>query len=73
MKRLLFFLIIILIHSCKKEESKTTYLGVVDLTVNGHADAIPQFEKGLLLLHSFEYRIIIVYGVSKIMRTDLQL
>tara|TARA_R110002096_G_scaffold6222_8_gene28784 strand:- start:2012 stop:3592 length:1581 start_codon:yes stop_codon:yes gene_type:complete len=56
MKRLLFFLIIILIHSCKKEESKTTYLGVVDLTVNGHADAIPQFEKGLLLLHSFEYQ-----------------
>lgn len=42
--------------SCKKEESKTDYLGVVNLNVTGNEDAIPQFEKGLLLLHSFEYQ-----------------
>tara|TARA_R110002049_G_scaffold44064_5_gene129196 strand:+ start:4946 stop:6520 length:1575 start_codon:yes stop_codon:yes gene_type:complete len=56
MGRILFFLIILLLYACKKEASKTEYLGVVNLTVNGHADAIPQFEKGLLLLHSFEYQ-----------------
>ena len=42
--------------SCKKESSKTDYLGVVNLTVTGNTDATQEFEKGLLLLHSFEYQ-----------------
>ena len=56
MKQLLFLSVIIMCFCCKKEASKTEYLGVVNLTVNGHIDAIPDFEKGLLLLHSFEYQ-----------------
>jgi len=30
-------------------------LGVVDVSVSGNKSALPHFEKGLLLLHSFEY------------------
>ncbi len=45
-----------MMYSCKKEASKATYLGVVDFAVNGHEDALPEFKKGLLLLHSFEYQ-----------------
>ncbi|MCO6487261.1 MAG: tetratricopeptide repeat protein [Phaeodactylibacter sp.] len=41
----------------KAEEEKTTAsrLGEVHLEVTGAEDALPFFEKGLLLLHSFEY------------------
>lgn len=56
MKQLLFFFTILIFFSCKKETSKTELLGVVNLAVNGNADATQEFEKGLLLLHSFEYQ-----------------
>jgi tetratricopeptide (TPR) repeat protein len=37
-------------------ETATTYqLGEIDLEVSGEPVALPYFEKGLLLLHSFEY------------------
>ena len=39
----------------KKEEAITGQLGVVDFKVSGSEAAQPYFEKGLLLLHSFEY------------------
>jgi tetratricopeptide (TPR) repeat protein len=48
-------LALLLIFSCKKEKTKTDYLGVVNITISGKENAIPHFEKGLLLLHSFEY------------------
>lgn len=56
MKQISILLMILIFYSCKKEESKTDYLGVVNLNVTGNKDALPQFEKGLLLLHSFEYK-----------------
>tara|TARA_R110002111_G_scaffold1074_5_gene7726 strand:+ start:2292 stop:3866 length:1575 start_codon:yes stop_codon:yes gene_type:complete len=56
MKQLLFLSVIIMFFSCKKEASKTEHLGVVNLTVSGNVEAITDFEKGLLLLHSFEYQ-----------------
>jgi tetratricopeptide (TPR) repeat protein len=51
----LVILFFILIFSCQKEKTKENYLGVVNITVTGKQEAIPHFEKGLLLLHSFEY------------------
>lgn len=54
MKKILFVLII-LVFSCKKEIKEETYLGIVNIEVTGNEDALPHFEKGLLLLHSFEY------------------
>ena len=41
--------------ACKKEKSQTNTLGTIDLQVTGKAEAAAHFEKGLLLLHSFEY------------------
>lgn len=43
--------------SCKKNnpEPEPSYLGVVSLEVTGNQQAAEHFEKGLLLLHSFEY------------------
>ena len=55
MKSYLFLLSFIFIIACKKETAKTDYLGVVNITVSGKKEALPHFEKGLLLLHSFEY------------------
>jgi len=55
MKSIVFFCTIIFMFSCNNKESKTDYLGVVKLEVSGKKAAIPHFEKGLLLLHSFEY------------------
>ncbi|WP_299555780.1 hypothetical protein [Seonamhaeicola sp.] len=55
MNKLFLFLLIVLLVSCKTDKSKVDYLGVANLDVTGHKDAIPLFEKGLLLLHSFEY------------------
>ena len=54
MKNLMILLMILMI-SCKKDKPVENYLGVVNLEVSGKAEAIPHFEKGLLLLHSFEY------------------
>lgn len=55
MKFSIFILATVFLFSCKKEESKTDYLGVVKFEVSGKDAAIPHFEKGLLLLHSFEF------------------
>lgn len=55
MKTHLLLLLIVMLFSCKKELAKTDDLGVVDLEVTGSKKALPHFEKGLLLLHSFEY------------------
>lgn len=52
---ILLFLSLFLIVGCKKEKTKTTTLGEVDMLVTGNEVAASHFEKGLLLLHSFEY------------------
>lgn len=46
-----------LFTSCNQpnETDANAQLGVINLEVSGSADALPAFEKGLLLLHSFEY------------------
>ncbi len=55
MKTYILLLFIVILFSCKKESEKTDYLGVAHLDVTGKKEALPHFEKGLLLLHSFEY------------------
>jgi tetratricopeptide (TPR) repeat protein len=53
-----FLILIFLISfSCseKKQATAKDYLGIVNIEVSGSEAAIPHFEKGLLLLHSFEY------------------
>ena len=55
MKYSAIILALLLTFSCKKEKTKTDYLGVVNITISGKEKAVPHFEKGLLLLHSFEY------------------
>lgn len=55
MKPLYILLITLCLVSCKKEEQSKHQLGVVNMEISGKAEAIPVFEKGLLLLHSFEY------------------
>jgi tetratricopeptide (TPR) repeat protein len=55
MKNIIYLLTLIFIVSCKKDVKKTDTLGVVEFQVTGNKDAQEQFEKGLLLLHSFEY------------------
>ncbi len=48
-------LVLILILSCKEQKQNDNYLGIVNIEISGDKKAIPHFEKGLLLLHSFEY------------------
>ena len=51
-------LIGLVLYSCqpKTQESKVeSHLGEIHFKVTGAAEAQPYFEKGLLLLHSFEY------------------
>ena len=50
-----FFLLIILSVSCAPEATDESQLGEIHITVSGADEAQPYFEKGLLLLHSFEY------------------
>ena len=54
MKKILLVLIIVVL-SCKQEKKEKSYLGIVNIEVTGNKNALPHFEKGLLLLHSFEY------------------
>jgi tetratricopeptide (TPR) repeat protein len=54
MKKITLFALL-LILSCNKEKVTENYLGIVNINVTGSEEAIPYFEKGLLLLHSFEY------------------
>jgi len=39
-----------------QKESPEPRLGVVEMQVTGSPEALPRFERGLLLLHSFEYK-----------------
>ena len=54
MKKLLILLVLATL-SCKKEKIEESYLGIVNIEVTGNKEAVAHFEKGLLLLHSFEY------------------
>jgi hypothetical protein len=55
MKKLVCILAFAAIISCRQKEATTNGLGIVELQVYGNELAQPHFEKGLLLLHSFEY------------------
>ncbi|MDC7999533.1 hypothetical protein POV26_00625 [Aequorivita todarodis] len=55
MRFLTYFFTLLLIVSCKQKETEKNHLGVVSITITGKESAQPHFEKGLLLLHSFEY------------------
>ena len=62
MSKIIFFLTtIILLGSCQsadkasKETVAVPKLGVISIDVSGSPDAIPIFEEGLKLLHSFEF------------------
>ncbi|MFN2430222.1 MAG: hypothetical protein ABR574_09415 [Cryomorphaceae bacterium] len=53
-----FFILVLFAASCgqqRSSENSEQRLGVVDLEVTGSEEALPSFERGLLLLHSFEY------------------
>ena len=54
--RILLLLGCLVLAACKDVKTETNTLGDVDMSVTGSAKAAPQFEKGLLLLHSFEYQ-----------------
>ena len=54
MKKLLILLVLLTL-SCKKQKIEESYLGIVNIEVTGNKEAVAHFEKGLLLLHSFEY------------------
>ncbi|WP_242206010.1 tetratricopeptide repeat protein [Aestuariivivens insulae] len=56
MKPIVIFVFLVIMTSCKNKEESPTYLGIVDFEVTGKAQALQLFEKGLLLLHSFEYQ-----------------
>jgi tetratricopeptide (TPR) repeat protein len=47
--------IIFIVFSCQQEKRQNQGLGTVSIQVSGAKQAIPHFEKGLLLLHSFEF------------------
>lgn len=55
MKPIVALLCFLLLAGCQKQKPAQDYLGVVELEVTGKEGALPHFEKGLLLLHSFEY------------------
>src|SRR5690606_18322448 len=55
MRLLASFFILFFIVSCKQQKPTNNLLGVVNITITGKESAQPHFEKGLLLLHSFEY------------------
>ncbi|MEJ2161848.1 MAG: tetratricopeptide repeat protein [Robiginitalea sp.] len=56
MKRIAFIIVSILLIGCKENTPKTEFLGMVNLEVTGNSKAVSHFERGLLLLHSFEYQ-----------------
>lgn len=55
MKVIIVLLLMVMVGSCKSDTAKSEFLGMVNLEVSGAKEAIPEFERGLLLLHSFEY------------------
>ena len=56
MNRLLLILLILAVVGCKKNPQPADQLGEVRFEVSGSPEAKVAFEKGLLLLHSFEYQ-----------------
>ncbi len=55
---LFLFLLIFGFFGCSndiQEEKESVHLGVVHFEVTGSPEALPHFEEGLLLLHSFEF------------------
>lgn len=48
-------LCLLLLFACNKKNTDAQQLGDAHLEVTGNAEAQPYFQKGLLLLHSFEY------------------
>ena len=55
MRYISFFLLFFALFSCKDKQPVKEYLGVVNIEISGKQKAVSHFEKGLLLLHSFEY------------------
>tara|TARA_R110000787_G_scaffold86285_3_gene184006 strand:+ start:22123 stop:23646 length:1524 start_codon:yes stop_codon:yes gene_type:complete len=56
-KTILIILSVSMLIACKKniKAGKTDSLGAINIEVTGNVEAATHFEKGLLLLHSFEY------------------
>lgn len=54
-KGILFLAIVLAFSACKESKTETNTLGDINMTVTGNSEAATHFEKGLLLLHSFEY------------------
>lgn len=55
MRYISLFLTLFILISCQEKKPAIDSLGDVNVTVSGNKNALPHFEKGLLLLHSFEY------------------
>jgi tetratricopeptide (TPR) repeat protein len=59
MRPFLYFLLILGIYSCNQnpegKENEESHLGSIEFHATGSESAMPHFEKGMLLLHSFEY------------------
>lgn len=55
MKQLTIIFALLLLVTCKDNQPTNEYLGVVNITISGKQKALPYFERGLLLLHSFEF------------------
>lgn len=55
MKHFTLLIALLLIFSCKQQKKENNQLGKIFISVSGNKNALPSFEKGLLLLHSFEY------------------
>ena len=55
MKNIIFLMGLITILSCNQKNKTSNRLGIVEFEVFGNELAQSHFEKGLLLLHSFEY------------------
>jgi len=55
MKPITTIFILLIVFSCRQNKPEKGYLGVVNIHISGKESALPYFEKGLLLLHSFEY------------------
>jgi tetratricopeptide (TPR) repeat protein len=55
MKIIFFVAVIVCFVSCNNTKESKDQLGEVSIDVSGTSKAKPLFEKGLLLLHSFEY------------------
>ena len=50
------FCLLLSFTCCQQKTQSSHYLGVVNIDLEGDAEALAHFEKGLLLLHSFEYK-----------------